>query len=235
MSVVVGVGSQRCTPTNDRDKTTERQRNSPSLVQSVAGKSARIHPPPAHTTNQAQAQGPPCSLSSPSHIHPLQCDRVFPCQSCSKRGCAEICPDGPCTLLTPPHHSFPPQAHLPRERAAGQPTHTPPVPRLSPARFILANTEQLHAKIIQMSDRIRQLEDALGALQIKCATDPHPLLSQDLLRIKNSLELYTPSHPNLREDPVPSSSHLPPSDAPSRPSEVSLAFVSSIPPHVSPL
>lgn len=24
----------------------------------------------------------------------LKCDRVFPCQSCCKRGCAEICPDG---------------------------------------------------------------------------------------------------------------------------------------------
>lgn len=57
-------------------------------------------------------------------------------------------------------------------------------------RFILANTEQLHAKIIQMSDRIRQLEDALG----KCASDPHPLLQKDFLQIKNSLELYSPQH-----------------------------------------
>ncbi|KAI0770290.1 hypothetical protein C8Q74DRAFT_1274551 [Fomes fomentarius] len=27
----------------------------------------------------------------------LKCDRVFPCQSCCKRGCAEICPDGSLT------------------------------------------------------------------------------------------------------------------------------------------
>ncbi|KZT12061.1 uncharacterized protein LAESUDRAFT_720038 [Laetiporus sulphureus 93-53] len=27
----------------------------------------------------------------------LKCDRVFPCQSCCKRGCAEICPDGALT------------------------------------------------------------------------------------------------------------------------------------------
>ncbi|KAF4577394.1 hypothetical protein EYR36_005382 [Pleurotus pulmonarius] len=27
----------------------------------------------------------------------LKCDRVFPCQSCCKRGCAEICPDGTLT------------------------------------------------------------------------------------------------------------------------------------------
>jgi hypothetical protein len=58
-------------------------------------------------------------------------------------------------------------------------------------RFILANTEQLHAKIIQMSDRIRHLEDALEIVQAKCSSDPHPLLHQDSLRIKNSLELYS--------------------------------------------
>ncbi|KAJ8515360.1 hypothetical protein ONZ45_g7194 [Pleurotus djamor] len=27
----------------------------------------------------------------------LKCDRIFPCQSCCKRGCAEICPDGALT------------------------------------------------------------------------------------------------------------------------------------------
>ncbi|OAX41741.1 hypothetical protein K503DRAFT_863613 [Rhizopogon vinicolor AM-OR11-026] len=90
----------------------------------------------------------------------LKCDRVFPCQSCSKRGCAEICPDGALT--------------------SGK-----------GSRFILANTEQLHAKIIQMSDRIRQLEDALEIVQAKSSPDPHPLLHQDSLRIKNSLELYS--------------------------------------------
>ncbi|KAG1743311.1 fungal-specific transcription factor domain-containing protein [Suillus paluster] len=90
----------------------------------------------------------------------LKCDRVFPCQSCSKRGCAEICPDGALT--------------------SGK-----------GSRFILANTEQLHSKIIQMSDRIRQLEDALETVQAKCSSDPHPLLHQDSLRIKNSLELYS--------------------------------------------
>lgn len=59
------------------------------------------------------------------------------------------------------------------------------------SRFILANTEQLHDKIIQMSERIRQLEDALKVVQAKCSSDPHPLLQQDSLRIKNSLELYS--------------------------------------------
>ena len=59
------------------------------------------------------------------------------------------------------------------------------------SRFILANTEQLHTKIIQMSNRIRQLEDALEIVQAQCSSDPHPLLHQDSLRIKNSLELYS--------------------------------------------
>jgi len=42
-----------------------------------------------------------------------------------------------------------------------------------------------------MSDRIRQLEDALEIVQAKCSSDPHPLLDQESLRIKNSLELYS--------------------------------------------
>ncbi|KAF8133962.1 hypothetical protein EV363DRAFT_1161363 [Boletus edulis] len=138
-----------------------------------------------------------------------QCDRVFPCQSCSKRGCAEICPDGALT--------------------SGK-----------GSRFILANTEQLHAKIIQMSDRIRQLEDALGSLQSKCTIDPHPLLSQDLLRIKNSLELYTPQvgAPPGAHEPVASSSHLPLPDIDHRPSEDRSSSVeiapSDIPTRLSP-
>ncbi|KAG7088270.1 hypothetical protein E1B28_012284 [Marasmius oreades] len=53
-------------------------------------------------------------------------------------------------------------------------------------RFILANTEQLHTKIHEMSERIRRLEDALES-----STAPHhPLLSSDLLSIKSTMELY---------------------------------------------
>lgn len=112
-------------------------------------------PTPRKTHNKKQ----PLSCAECRRLK-LKCDRVFPCQSCSKRGCAEICPDGALT--------------------SGK-----------GSRFILANTEQLHAKIIQMSDRIRQLEDALETVQAKCSSDPHPLLHQDSLRIKNSLELYS--------------------------------------------
>lgn len=57
-------------------------------------------------------------------------------------------------------------------------------------RFILAGAEQLHEKIFQLSDRVRQLEDGLEILQSQCSNQPHPLLSPELLKIKTSQELY---------------------------------------------
>ncbi|KAJ3551627.1 hypothetical protein NP233_g13045 [Leucocoprinus birnbaumii] len=97
----------------------------------------------------------------------LKCDRNFPCASCKKRGCAEICPDG--VLVS------------------GKGT-----------RFILANTEQLHDKIQEMSDRIRHLEDSLRT------TNPdNPLLAPDLTAIKSTMGLYssngTPANPQEKD------------------------------------
>ncbi|PPQ92184.1 hypothetical protein CVT25_008958 [Psilocybe cyanescens] len=63
-------------------------------------------------------------------------------------------------------------------------------------RFVLADTETLHQKIAHMSDRIRQLEDALAILQSTVAGpggEPHPLLHRDLLKIKSSIELHSAS------------------------------------------
>ncbi|KAF9485642.1 hypothetical protein BDN70DRAFT_870940 [Pholiota conissans] len=63
-------------------------------------------------------------------------------------------------------------------------------------RFVLADTEALHQKIAFMSDRIRQLEDALAILQTTVAGpegEPHPLLHRDLLKIKSSIELHAAS------------------------------------------
>ena len=51
-------------------------------------------------------------------------------------------------------------------------------------RFILADTDQLHRKIGEMSERIRQLEDALAIFQAGVSTERHPLLRDDLLSIK---------------------------------------------------
>ncbi|KAL6303466.1 hypothetical protein BKA93DRAFT_734813 [Sparassis latifolia] len=87
------------------------------------------------------------------------CDRVFPCQSCCKRGCAEICPEGSLT--------------------GGK-----------GSRFILANTEQLHEKIKAMSERIRNLEDALQSMHAQYSPEVHPLLRPELLLIKRSPELF---------------------------------------------
>lgn len=52
--------------------------------------------------------------------------------------------------------------------------------------FILANTGQLHAKISQLSDRVRQLEDVL---RDNCSPE-HPLLSPELLQMKTIQEFY---------------------------------------------
>ena len=70
----------------------------------------------------------------------------------------------------------------------------------------MAGAEQLHEKIFQLSDRVRQLEDALECLQSRCSNQPHPLLSPELLRIKTSQELYG----TIMNNP-PSNNALPPS------------------------
>ncbi|KAG5635134.1 hypothetical protein H0H81_012333 [Sphagnurus paluster] len=48
-------------------------------------------------------------------------------------------------------------------------------------RFVLAATEHLHRRIARLSGRIRQLEDALAALQSNHSAEPHPLLLHDNL------------------------------------------------------
>lgn len=45
-----------------------------------------------------------------------------------------------------------------------------------------------------MSDRIRQLEDALAIMQSSTTRETHPLLRPDLLTIKSGLELHSASH-----------------------------------------
>lgn len=51
-------------------------------------------------------------------------------------------------------------------------------------RFVLAATDHLHRRITKMSERIRQLEDALSVLQSSVSRDPHPLLRDELLSLK---------------------------------------------------
>lgn len=55
-------------------------------------------------------------------------------------------------------------------------------------RFVLANTEALHDKINELSNRVRHLEDALAQSHAQNSTYPHPLLAEELLQIKRPLE-----------------------------------------------
>lgn len=52
------------------------------------------------------------------------------------------------------------------------------------SRFVLADTSQLHTKIAEMGQRIRQLEDALSIFQSGVSNEVHPLLRDDLLSVK---------------------------------------------------
>jgi hypothetical protein len=49
---------------------------------------------------------------------------------------------------------------------------------------VLADTTQLHGKITEMGQRIRQLEDALTIFQSGITSERHPLLRDELLVIK---------------------------------------------------
>ncbi|KAH9888914.1 fungal-specific transcription factor domain-containing protein [Cubamyces lactineus] len=55
-------------------------------------------------------------------------------------------------------------------------------------RFVLASTQDLHEKINQLANRVRDLEDALRTSYAVHSLDPHPLLSEELLRIKAPIQ-----------------------------------------------
>ncbi|KAF8899636.1 fungal-specific transcription factor domain-containing protein [Gymnopilus junonius] len=55
-------------------------------------------------------------------------------------------------------------------------------------RFVLASTQELHEKISELANRVRQLEDALRASHSHLSSEPHPLLSEELLKIKAPLQ-----------------------------------------------
>ncbi|TDL25159.1 hypothetical protein BD410DRAFT_743893 [Rickenella mellea] len=67
-------------------------------------------------------------------------------------------------------------------------------------RLVLADTEQLHRKLTEMRERIRQLEDAL-LLATSRWPEPHPLLSDELLSIKCGYDSCPAENPdNIHED-----------------------------------
>ena len=53
---------------------------------------------------------------------------------------------------------------------------------------MLASTQDLHEKIAELSNRVRELEDGLRSSHAMHSADTHPLLSEDLLRIKAPLQ-----------------------------------------------
>ncbi|KLO13295.1 hypothetical protein SCHPADRAFT_904359 [Schizopora paradoxa] len=67
-------------------------------------------------------------------------------------------------------------------------------------RFVLANTEALHEKIEELSHRVRALEDALGVAHKAISSERHPLLSDELMRIKNPLERDVIAEPPRVQD-----------------------------------
>ncbi|KZP26863.1 hypothetical protein FIBSPDRAFT_731858, partial [Athelia psychrophila] len=70
------------------------------------------------------------------------------------------------------------------------------------SRFIFTDTEQLHRKISEMSERIRNLEEALAMFQSGVSAQPHPLLRDELLSIKFAPQPQEaePEEPPSRED-----------------------------------
>ncbi|CAK5273875.1 unnamed protein product [Mycena citricolor] len=54
--------------------------------------------------------------------------------------------------------------------------------------FVLASTQELHEKISELANRVRELEDALRASHGRVSNEQHHLLSEDLLRIKAPLQ-----------------------------------------------
>lgn len=53
---------------------------------------------------------------------------------------------------------------------------------------MLASTQELHEKISELATRVRELEDALRASHQHLSTEPHPLLAEELLKIKAPLQ-----------------------------------------------
>ncbi|KAF7370826.1 Fungal-trans domain-containing protein [Mycena sanguinolenta] len=63
-------------------------------------------------------------------------------------------------------------------------------------RFVLASTQELHEKIAELANRVRELEDALRSSHQHLSNEPHPLLSEELLRIKAPLQREVPAFRN---------------------------------------
>lgn len=71
------------------------------------------------------------------------------------------------------------------------------IPTVNCRRFVLASTQELHEKIHELSNRVRELEDGLRSDHIQLTNEPHPLLSEELLKIKAPLQREPPAARSL--------------------------------------
>ena len=74
-----------------------------------------------------------------------------------------------------------------------------------PHRFVLASTQELHEKISELATRVRELEDALRSSHSHLTSEQHPLLTDELLKIKAPLQrdishTKTPSSVIIKEE-----------------------------------
>lgn len=70
---------------------------------------------------------------------------------------------------------------------------------------MLASTQELHEKIAQLATRVRHLEDGLRVSHGQLSSENHPLLAEELLKIKAPLQRdttrqKTPSAPAVKEE-----------------------------------
>ncbi|KAG6867816.1 hypothetical protein C0993_010694 [Termitomyces sp. T159_Od127] len=69
-------------------------------------------------------------------------------------------------------------------------------------RFVLASTQELHEKISELANRVRQLEDGLRSAHSQLSPEVHPLLTEELLRVKAPLQREPVTMRNQNAPPV---------------------------------
>jgi hypothetical protein len=139
----------------------------------------------------------------------LKCDGQGPCGSCVKRGVATLCPDGAIHYLyvSSRIHSHPPGAQATgRGHQYVLVLSVFPLP-LTALRSLWNSTTELRAKLAEFAERIQQLEDALRVAHAAISHGLHPLLSDELLRIKESAA--APTTESMADDSSPSQASAP--------------------------
>ncbi|GJF00201.1 fungal-specific transcription factor domain-containing protein [Phanerochaete sordida] len=123
------------------DKTVPPPRVAPSAGSAASGSGAE-QPPVKQRRKPGRV---PVSCAECRRLK-LRCDRKVPCETCVKRGCSAICPEG---SLTTGNRSN---------------------------RLAFADADELQKKVERLRGRVKALENGLRTLQADVSDDPHPLL-----------------------------------------------------------